>query len=56
VSAIQRHQSANMPSHKGTRVHGVSYGFVPGTVDIQPRVGEVCTHIHKAQTHAYVSS
>ena len=31
-----------MPSYKGTRVDGVSLlVVVPGTVDIQPRVGEV---------------
>ena len=44
-----------MPSYKGERVHGVSLlamGVVPGTVDNQTCVGEVCTHGHKTRTYA----
>ena len=48
-----------MPSYKGTRVHGVSLlatGVVPGTVDIQPRISEVCTHsqCHSQSTHIHM--
>ena len=50
-----------MPSYKGERVHGVSLlamGVVPGTVDNQTCVGEVCTKTvtKHAHTHTHVYS
>jgi len=43
-----------MPSYKGTRVAGVSLlGVVPGTVDIQPPVGEVYARIDTKHIHMH---